>query len=69
MPHSSYGGILSVRGSNSGLLFQWESGISLSKSSFVKHVRAVLEEVGLPAKDYAGHSFRIGAQLLQLWLA
>ena len=49
-----------VRGSSSGLLFQWESRFPLSKSSFVKCVRAVLEEAGLPAIDYAGHSFRTG---------
>ena len=52
---------LSVRRSSSVPLFQWESCIPLSKSSFVKHVRAVLEEAGLPAKDYGGHSFKIGA--------
>ena len=52
---------LSVRGSSSGSLFQWESGVPLSKSNFVRHVRAALEQAGLPAKDYAGHSFRIGA--------
>ena len=52
---------LSVRGSSLGPLFQWESGISLSKSSFVRHVRTALEQAGLPAKDYAGYSFRIRA--------
>ena len=52
---------LSVRGNSSGPPFHWESGVPLSKASFVKHVRAALEEAGLPAKDYAGHSFRIGA--------
>ena len=52
---------LSVRRSSSGPLFQWESRIPLSKLSFVKHVRAALDEAGVPAKDYAGHSFRIGA--------
>ena len=52
---------LSVRRSSSVPLFQWESIIPLSKSSFVKYVRAVLEEAGLPAKDYGGHNFKIGA--------
>ena len=33
----------------------------LVKINFVKHVRVALEQVGLPPKDYAGHSFRIGA--------
>ena len=50
-----------LRGSSLDPLFQWESRIPLSKSSFVKHVRAALEEAGLLAKDYASHSFRIGA--------
>ena len=52
---------LSVRRYSSVPLFQWESIIPLSKSSFVKHVRAVLEEAGLPAKDYGGHSLKIDA--------
>ena len=58
---------LSVRGSSSGPLFQWESGIPLSKSSFVRHVRTALEQAGLPAKDYARHSFRIGATTMGQW--
>ena len=52
---------LLVRGSNPGPLFLWESRVPLSKPSFVKHVRSALEQAGLPAKDYSGHSFRIGA--------
>ena len=50
---------LSVRWSNPGPLFRWESGVPLSKSSFVKHVKSALIQVGLPAKNYSGHSFRI----------
>jgi len=34
---------------------------SLSKSNFVKHVRMAVDQAGHSAKDYAGHSFRIGA--------
>ena len=52
---------LSIRGSNPDPLFLWESGVPLSKPSFVKHVKTALEQAGLPAKDYSGHSFRIGA--------
>ena len=33
----------------------------LSKSKFVDHVRDGLRKANLPAQDYAGHSFRIGA--------
>ena len=51
---------LSVRGSNPGPIFQWESGMPLSKSSFVKHVKSALIQTGLPAKNYSGHNFRIG---------
>ena len=32
----------------------------MSKSKFVKEVRSALTKAGLPVKDYAGHSFRIG---------
>ena len=34
---------LSIRGSNPGPLFLWESGVPLSKPSFVKHVKTALE--------------------------
>ena len=52
---------LSVRGSNPGPLFQWESRVPLSKASFVKHVKTALIQAGLPTKNYSGPSFRIGA--------
>ena len=61
MSYSSYGGIFISKTKQFRSSFHWESGVPLSKASFVKHVRAALEEAGLPAKDYAGHSFRIGA--------
>ena len=35
----------------------------LSKSRFVKHVKLTLIQVGLPAKNYSGYSFRIGAAI------
>ena len=52
---------LALRGAEPGPLFCWESGISLSKSKFVEHVRDGLKKAELPASDYSGHSFRIGA--------
>ena len=52
---------LPLRGAEPGPLFRWESGIPLSKSKFVEHVREGLTKAGLPVMDYAGHSFRIGA--------
>jgi len=33
----------------------------LSKSKFIEAIREARTAVQLPAKDYAGHSFRIGA--------
>ena len=56
MPSSSHGSVSVNKGSSSGSLFQRESGIPLSKSSFVKHVSTALEQAGLPAKNYAGHT-------------
>ena len=52
---------LARRGSESGALFQWQDGIPLSKTRFVEAVRQALTAAHLPAQDYAGHSFRIGA--------
>ena len=52
---------LAFRGAEPGPLFRWESGIPLSKSKFVEHVRDGLKKAKLPALDYSGHSFRIGA--------
>ena len=52
---------LASRGADPGALFRWESGIPLSKSKFVDHVQDGLGKANLPAQDYAGHSFRIGA--------
>ena len=52
---------LSRRGSKAGALFQWENGTPLSETKFVEATRQALSAAQLPAKDYAGHSFRIGA--------
>ena len=52
---------LSRRGSKAGALFQWENRTPLSKIKFVEATRQALSAAHLPAKDYAGHSFRIGA--------
>lgn len=60
-PVSAMLAYLKVRGSHPGPLFQWKSGIPLSKSKFVEEVRIALEAARLPAKSFAGHSFRIGA--------
>ena len=52
---------LKRRGSTPGALFQWDNRIPLSKTKFVDATRQALSAANLPAKDYAGHSFRIGA--------
>ena len=52
---------LVARGSGPGPLFKWEDGRFLTREAFVAAVRKALAETGLAAKDYAGHSFRIGA--------
>ena len=52
---------LGVRGRTPGPLFVSESGSPLSRRLFVQKVQSALTEVGLPGKDFNGHSFRIGA--------
>ena len=52
---------LSRRGDKPGPLFQWRDGSPLTKSQFVSKVRSALLAANLPATDFAGHSFRIGA--------
>ena len=52
---------LSRRGGLPGALFQWQDGTPLSKTKFVEAVRQGLSAANLPAQQYAGHSFRIGA--------
>ena len=54
-------GYMAMRGSSPGPLFRWEDGRYLTRVSFVEGVRDALHQAGLVAKDYAGHSFRIGA--------
>ena len=49
------------RGTRQGPLFQWKNGSPLTRMQFVTEVRRALSEAGLPAQNYAGHSFRIGA--------
>ena len=60
-PVSALISYLTLRGNKPGPLFQWEDGSPLSKPKFVKEVRAALMAAKLPAKNFAGHSFRRGA--------
>ena len=52
---------LAVRGSKEGFLFTYKDGRLLSKERFVSGVREALRKAGINQKQYAGHSFRIGA--------
>ena len=52
---------LAVRGNVPGFLFRFRDGRLLTKSLFVSNVRDALSRAGFVSKDYAGHSFRIGA--------
>ena len=52
---------LAIRGNASGCLFQFHDGRLLSKDLIVSKVREAFTTAGFNSKDYAGHSFRIGA--------
>ena len=50
-----------MRGSTPSPFFQNAAGATVTKSWFVKEIRARLAECGLHQSNFAGHSFRIGA--------
>ena len=52
---------LALRGSRYRPVFVNQTGLPLIKGSFVENLRAALKGVGINGRDYAGHSFRIGA--------
>ena len=52
---------LAVRGSSPGPLFIDTKKQPLTKARFVARIRDILEEAGYPSRQFAGHSFRIGA--------
>ena len=52
---------IASRGSAEGPFFRFASGLPLTKQKFVLCIRRALQEIGLPYRDFAGHSFRIGA--------
>lgn len=54
-------GYVNRRGDRPGPFFLKSSGVPLLKSDFIRSFRDILRLLGLPAEDYAGHSFRIGA--------
>ena len=60
-PVSAMLAYLAVRTDKPGFLFQFTDGRLLTKPRLVDDVRKALTAAGFIAKDYAGHSFRIGA--------
>ena len=50
---------LATRGSAPGLLFTNTENRPLLKARFVDRVRGLLDEIGYPSNQFAGHSFRI----------
>ena len=52
---------LEIRGPQAGPFFLDTSGRIVTKPWFVGQVRDILATIGIPAHQYAGHSFRIGA--------
>ena len=52
---------LAKRGDCPRPLFMCSNGKPLMKTRFVTEVCSALTKAKLPARDYAGHSFRIGA--------
>ena len=54
---------LAARGTEPGPLFRLKDGRPLTKAAFVTGVRQALLQAGVDAKNYSGHSFRIGAAM------
>jgi len=52
---------LAGRGPQPGPFFLDSKGLTLTKPDFVRQFREILQTLGMPAHEYAGHSFRIGA--------
>ena len=52
---------LSSHGDAPGPFFKDSHGKLLTKSVFIREVWSTLTTMGLPANQFAGHSFRIGA--------
>lgn len=53
--------LLASRQNSSGPLFRASEGQPLTKAAFVQKIRETLSQLGLPAEQFAGHSFGIGA--------
>ena len=60
-PVSAILNYVAVRGTQPGPFFLNSNKVALSKHQFVTCIRSILQLLGLPQFDYAGHSFRISA--------
>ena len=60
-PVSAIMAYAAVRGSGQGPLFKFANGKPLIRASFVSKFQGLLEKIGYPAKQYAGHNVRVGA--------
>ena len=60
-PVSAMLAFVALRGNSPGPFFRFRNGNPLTKARFVARVREALEQAGIPAQSYSGHSFRIGA--------
>ncbi len=56
-----------VKGACQGPFFLDHVGQTVSKAWLVQQLRVTLQRIGLPADQYAGHSFRIGPQRQLCW--
>ena len=52
---------IAVSGAAEGPFFQFANGQLATKQKFVSTFHQALQVIGLPYKDFAGHSFCIGA--------
>ena len=60
-PVSALSQYMGSRGSTQGPFFLNAAGEVLTKPAFVSQIRDILQSMGIPAHQFAGHSFRIGA--------
>ena len=60
-PVSAMSQYLGIQGSAQGPFFLDAAGRVITKQVFVRQIRDLLQSLGIPAHQYAGHSFRIGA--------
>ena len=52
---------MASRRESPGPFFRDQQGRPLTKAVFIQDIRQALTRLGLPAEQFAGHSFRIGA--------